>query len=81
MSRLPRDVSGRDLARALRKFGYETVRRTGSHMRLARTEGGEHHITIPDHSSLKVGTLSAILKDIASHVRMTREELLDRLEL
>ena len=37
-------------------------------MRLTTTEGGEHHITIPHHKSLRVGTLSAILRDVAEHV-------------
>ncbi len=46
--RLPRDVSGEDLARRLRVLGYEITRQTGSHMRLTTQEGGEHHVTIPD---------------------------------
>jgi predicted RNA binding protein YcfA (HicA-like mRNA interferase family) len=45
--RLPRDVSGRDLAKALGKLGYKTTRQTGSHMRLTTTQNGEHHITLP----------------------------------
>jgi predicted RNA binding protein YcfA (HicA-like mRNA interferase family) len=32
--RLPRDLSGRELARALRQYGYAVTRETGSHMRL-----------------------------------------------
>jgi len=32
--KLPRDVSGHDLARALGKYGYEITRQKGSHMRL-----------------------------------------------
>ena len=50
--RLPRDVSGRDLAKALGKLGYKTTRQTGSHIRLTTQQHGEHHITIPDHTSL-----------------------------
>jgi predicted RNA binding protein YcfA (HicA-like mRNA interferase family) len=42
--RLPRDVGGEELARILgRKYGYEAVRQTGSHMRLSKTMGKEHH--------------------------------------
>jgi predicted RNA binding protein YcfA (HicA-like mRNA interferase family) len=59
--RLPRDLSGRDLARALSRYGYEVTRETGSHMRLTTHHGGEHHITNPDHASLRLGTLSGIL--------------------
>ncbi len=77
--RLPRDLSGTDLARALRKLGYETTRQTGSHMRLTTQENGEHHITIPRHDPLRVGTLSAILGDVADHLGITRDELARRL--
>ena len=34
MVRLPRDLSGRELARGLRRHGYEVTREVGSHMRL-----------------------------------------------
>ena len=77
--RLPRDLSGTDLARALRKLGYDTTRQTGSHMRLTTQENGEHHITIPRHDPLRVGTLSAILGDVAGHFGTTRDELARRL--
>ena len=56
--KLPRDVSGDDLAKALRVLGYETTRQTGSHCRLTTSLGGEHHVTIPRHSPLRVGTHS-----------------------
>jgi predicted RNA binding protein YcfA (HicA-like mRNA interferase family) len=56
--RLPRDVSGRDLARRLAKYGYTTTRQTGSHIRLTTIAPSEHPITIPDHDALRVGTLS-----------------------
>ncbi len=36
--RIPRQVSGADLARALRTLGYERVRQDGSHMRLTVEE-------------------------------------------
>ena len=73
--RLPRDVSGSDLAHILRKLGYSITRQTGSHLRLTTTEHGEHHITIPQHSPLRIGTLSAILPDVALHFELTREQL------
>ena len=79
--RLPRDVSGEDLAKKLATQGYEITRQTGSHMRLTRRaeERGEHHITIPRHDPLRVGTLSAILADVAGHLMITREDLSQRL--
>ena len=74
--RLPRDISGLDLARKLEKLGYRITRQTGSHMRLSTQEKGEHHITIPQHKDLRVGTLHAILTDVADHLDMDRDELL-----
>ena len=74
--KLPRDLSGNDLARLLRRFGYEISRQTGSHIRLTSSEKGtEHHITIPAHKQLSVGTLSAILGDVASYLEIERDIL------
>ena len=38
-----RDLSGTDLAKALRRVGYEAIRQTGSHIRLATTDHGHHY--------------------------------------
>ena len=76
--KLPRDLSGEELAKLLRKYGYEITRQTGSHMRLTR-RGGEHSITIPRHRALKPGTLSSILKDVAEHLGMRKRELIEEL--
>jgi len=46
--RLPRDVSGADLGRALGRLGYVLVRQKGSHFRYTTSRGGTHHVTIPD---------------------------------
>jgi predicted RNA binding protein YcfA (HicA-like mRNA interferase family) len=77
--RLPRDLSGDELAALLGRYGYEVTRQTGSHMRLTTTRGGEHHVTIPHHKSLRVGTLSAILRDVAEHLNIPRQTLLEAL--
>jgi predicted RNA binding protein YcfA (HicA-like mRNA interferase family) len=77
--KLPRDVSGNELARRLALFGYRVTRQTGSHLRLTTYEHGEHHLTIPNHPSLRVGTLAAILADVAKHLEMSKDELTVRL--
>lgn len=59
--RLPRDVSGQDLAQALATLGYRLTRQTGSHLRLTTKEAGQHHVTVPFHDPLRVGTLASIL--------------------
>ena len=51
--RLPRDISGAELVKALRILGYEISRQTGSHLRLTTSENGTHHVTIPNHSPLE----------------------------
>ena len=78
--KLPRDLPGEQLASLLRRYGYETTRQTGSHLRLtSTTRGSEHHITIPRHRELRVGTLNAILSDVAGYLEMDREELAEDL--
>ncbi|ADE16924.1 YcfA family protein [Nitrosococcus halophilus Nc 4] len=74
--KLPRDVSGTDLVKALHRVGYRVTRQTGSHIRLTREGEGarQHHITIPNHSPLRVGTLSAIITDVATHLRISKDE-------
>ena len=77
--RLPRDLSGRDLAQALAVLGYEITRQTGSHLRLTTQQKGEHHVTIPNHKALRVGTLAGILDEVAEHFKMDRTALLELL--
>jgi predicted RNA binding protein YcfA (HicA-like mRNA interferase family) len=78
--RLPRDISGDDLAKRLGRIGYASSRQAGSHLRLTRTtESQQHHVTIPRHHALRLGTLAAILDDVAAELNITRDELLSRL--
>ena len=79
--RLPRDVTGDALAKALTAFGYQIVRQTGSHLRLTTSQSGEHHITVPRHDPLKIGLFAAILDDVAGHFGTTRDELLTKLKI
>jgi len=77
--KLPRDLSGAELARARSKVGYKVTRQSGSHIRLTTDIPSQHHVTVPAHDTLRVGTLSAILGDVAAHLKLDREELLRRL--
>ena len=78
--KLPRDVSGADLVRRLARLGYVEVRQSGSHRRLtAATPRGQHHVTVPLHDELRIGTLSAILTEVEQAHDLTRDELLERL--
>jgi len=77
--RLPRDLSGDDLINALSRLGYTPNRQRGSHVRLTTAQNGRHDLTVPPSDPLRVGTLAAILRDVASHFDISRDELLERL--
>lgn len=74
--KIPRDLDGRALARELCRLGYEVTRQSGSHIRLTTSLAGTHHVTVPDHRPLRVGTLSAVLAAVAAHHGLDRESLL-----
>ena len=77
--KMPRDISGQELIRYLKPYGYVITRQSGSHIRLSTDQHGQHHITIPNHHPLKIGTLSAILTDIATHLNKSKDQLLQEL--
>ena len=80
MPKIPRDISGRELARLLDKYGYKIVRETGSHIRLVSIyKETEHKITIPDHQPIKIGTLNSILHDISEYLKISKQELTQEL--
>ena len=80
MNKLSRNISGQELIKALKVLGYEPTRKVGSHIRLTTESNGIHHITIPDHSPIKIGTLSGIYKDIANHFQISKAELFEKLQ-
>ncbi len=79
--KLPRDLDADCLIRALGCLGYESVRQTGSHVRVRTTLDGEHHETIPSPGILKVGTLAAMIRGLGEHHDLTRDEVLEKLDL
>lgn len=73
--RLPRDISGAELIKRLGRLGYRVTRQTGSHIRVTCDTPQAHHLTVPNHNPLRVGTLAAIITDVAAHHRLDRDEL------
>lgn len=67
MVRLPK-LSGEDLIKALKKAGFQFVRRRGSHISLKK---GKFQTVVPLHDELAKGTLLAILKQCG----LSKEEL------
>jgi predicted RNA binding protein YcfA (HicA-like mRNA interferase family) len=78
--RLPRDLSGSELAAALcRHWGYSVVHQRGSHIILQTEVPSHHRLAIPDHAALRIGTLHNILRAVAEHRGVTRDEILETL--
>jgi len=78
--KFPRDVYGRDLADVLcSAWGYREVNQVGSHIILQTETPTHHRISVPAHKPLRLGTFSAILREVAAAKRTTREAILDTL--
>ena len=79
--RMPRNLSGMELVVLLRRrYGYRLTRQTGSHMRLVGDfMGYEHHVSVPRHSPIRVGTLNRILGEIAEYLEMNQGDLMREL--
>lgn len=54
-------------------------RQRGNHIRLETMKNGKHRIIIPNHDSLRIGTLNNILNDVADHFEKTKDEIANEL--
>jgi predicted RNA binding protein YcfA (HicA-like mRNA interferase family) len=79
--KIPRDISGPELVKALRVLGYVVDRQKGSHVRITTQLNGENHEVIPHHHPIKTGTLNSILKHVAEHHDLSLQDLLEKLGL
>lgn len=70
--KLPRDVSGPEAVKALRRLGFTVTRQDGSHIRLSK---GGLHVTVPNHRALLPKTLQSILRQ----ANVTVEEFVENL--
>jgi predicted RNA binding protein YcfA (HicA-like mRNA interferase family) len=78
--KVPRDLDGRALVKVLcRDWGYRFVHQEGSHIILQTDLPTHQRLPVPDHSPLRVGTLGAILRLVADHHGVPREDILRRL--
>ena len=77
--KIPRDISGEELIKLLKIYGYKSVRQTGSHIIITTQMNGEHHIAVPNHSPIKIGLLAKILSSVANHFGKTKEEVMNDL--
>lgn len=60
MRKLPRDLSGSQLIKALERAGFYVLHQKGSHI-IMRRDDPKTTVSVPNHSPLRVGTLRAIL--------------------
>ena len=75
--KLPRDLSGQDLAAVLcRNWGYVKVHQVGSHIILQIQAPTPHRVAVPAHTPLRIGTLNAMLASVSAHKGMPKEILL-----
>ena len=75
--KLPRDLSGEALAELLcRRWEYSRIHQSGSHIILETETPSHQRVSIPAHTALRVGTLSAILRVVSDHKAVPRVDLL-----
>ncbi len=78
--KIPRDLSGKDLADLLsRHWGYRIIHQQGSHIVLETEIPSHQRIAVPAHRQLRIGTLNAILRVVARHKGVERQEVLKSL--
>ena len=70
MGKLPRNIKGKDLTKALSRLGFKEVGRRGSHIRFKHPDGRWTQVAI-HNKPIPQGTLRAILRQI----KLMSEEL------
>lgn len=68
MEKLPRDLSGRQVVRVLKRTGFYVLHQKGSHIVMRRDEP-KTTLSVPDHRQLRVGTLRVILHQAGLEIR------------
>ena len=78
--KVPRDLSGAQLIKVLcRDWGYREVHQEGSHVILQTETPSHQRLSVPQHNPLRVGTLNAIVRAVATPKGVDRQPLLDSL--
>jgi predicted RNA binding protein YcfA (HicA-like mRNA interferase family) len=70
--KIPRDVSGVEAVRALKRLGFVQLRQTGSHLILRKDQ---RTVVVPQHKPLKPGTLKGIIEQAGSTLEQFKAEL------
>ena len=70
--KVPRDLNGPEVARALRRLGFSVQRQTGSHLILRQ---GSRTVVVPQHKPIKPGALKGVMEQAG----VTLEDLIRHL--
>ncbi len=70
--KIPRDVSGTEASRALRRLGFEEKRQSGSHLIMRK---GGRTVVVPMHKPIKPGTLAGLIEQAGVTVEAFCAEL------
>ena len=70
--KIPRDVNGVEVVRALKRLGFVSVRQTGSPLIMRRDN---LTVVVPQHKPLKPGTLKGVIEQAG----LTLEEFTNEL--
>ena len=75
--KIPRDLSGRAVVDALCKhWDYRQVHQEGSHIILQTDKPFPQRLPVPDHSALRIGTLNSILRLVATHKGVDKQDVI-----
>jgi len=74
VSKLPTDLSGREVRAALERAGFVFRRQTGSHMVLRRDEPYAR-VVVPDHKQIRQGTLRHIVTEAGLTIEQFKQLL------
>lgn len=78
--KIPRDISGQQVVKVLcRNRGCQKVHQEGSHIILETDDPSHQRLAIPDHKYHRIGTLHNILRTVANHKNISREDILSGL--
>ena len=78
--KVPRDLSGVQLVKVLcRDWCYRVIHQEGSHIILQTDAPTPQRLSVPNHNPLRVGTLNSIVRAVAAHKVVERQQLLETL--
>jgi len=60
-------------------MGYSVVHQVGSHIILQTEDPSHQRLPVPAHEFLRIGTLNSILRLVATHKGVGKEDILENL--